>query len=286
MLPIVGSIVVIACVMGGYGAAGGHFDVLIQPFEWLIIFGAAIGAFIIANPMNVIKGTGSAIGAALRGPRYKHASYLELLSLLYSVFKLAKTKGMLALETHVENPHDSALFQQFPDFSKNHHAVTFICDYLRLMTLGTENPHEMESLMDLELETLEKEEHQLSHAVQTMADGLPALGIVAAVLGIIHTMGAISEPPEVLGYLIGAALVGTFMGVFVAYGFVGPLANAIAASHEADLKYFHCIKAGILAHLQGYAPAVSVEFARKALLSNVRPTFYEVEEATSKLQPV
>ncbi len=283
---IAGTLVVFLCVFGGYMAGGGHMDVLWQPFEFLIIFGAGIGAFIIGNPGSVLQGTLKAFGKLLKGSRYKKASYLELLSLLYAVFKLAKSKGMLALESHVEKPHESTLFHQFPIFAADHHAVEFLCDYLRLMTLGTENPHEIEALLDEEIETHHHETGLISGAVQGLADGLPALGIVAAVLGVIHTMGSITEPPAVLGHLIGGALVGTFMGVFVAYGFVGPMASSLKNTFEAEGKYFQCIKAGLLAHLQGYAPAVSVEFARKALLSDVPPDFYEVETATANVQPV
>lgn len=286
MLLIIGFVVVLVCVIGGYALAGGHLEVLWQPYEFMIIFGAAIGAYVIGNPSTVLKKTGGAVASAIKGPRYNKAAFLELLSLLYSVFKLAKTKGMLALEQHVENPHDSSLFNQFPIFAKDHHAVTFLCDYLRLMTLGTENSYEMEALIDIELETHAQEEHEVSHAIQNMADGMPALGIVAAVLGVIHTMGAITEPPEVLGHLIGGALVGTFVGVWTSYGFIAPISNAIRSTHDSEMRYLHCIKSGLLAHLQGYPPAVSVEFARKALQTHVRPTFYEVEEATQKLQPV
>jgi chemotaxis protein MotA len=283
MFLIIGCVVVIVCVLGGYVAMGGHLDVLMQPFELVIIGGAAVGAFIISNPKSVISKVGKAIGAAMKGPRYKKEDYIELLSVLFAVFKLAKSKGMLSLETHIENPHDSDLFNQFPGFAGNEHALIFLCDYLRLVSLGTENPHELESLMDEEIETHHKEHHGIASAIQTMADGMPALGIVAAVLGVIKTMGAITEPPEVLGKLIGGALVGTFLGVFLAYGFVGPIASQLNATYDADTKYFQCIKAGLLAYLQGYAPAICVEFARKALLSDVRPTFYEVEEAVSQL---
>lgn len=286
MLVIVGSVVVVACVLGGYAAMGGHLAVLVQPFELMIIGGAAFGAFIIANPKVVLVRAGKGIGRILRGPRHDKESYVELLSLLYQIFKLAKTKGMLTLETHVENPAESALFQQFPNFVSNETAMTFLCDYLRMLTLGTENPHEVEALIDEELETHHAEFTQVSSAIQTVADGLPALGIVAAVLGVIKTMGAITEPPEVLGRLIGGALVGTFLGVFLAYGFIGPLANALKALDDAEIKYLQCIRAGLLAHMQGYPPAVSVEFARKALLEIDRPTFYEVEDAVQALPPV
>ena len=286
MLVIVGWIFVAACVLGGYMAMGGKLAVLNQPFEVVIIVGAAVGALIAGSPKHMLGALGKQIGAGFKGPKYSKADYLELLSLLYAIFKLAKTKGMLAIESHVERPEESALFQQFPKFSGDHHAVEFLCDYLRMMTLGTDNPHEVEGLLDAEIETHHAEETALADTVQTMADGLPALGIVAAVLGVIKTMGSITEPPEVLGKLIGGALVGTFLGVWVAYGFVAPLANAMKARIAADGKYYECIKAGLLAHMQGYAPAVSVEFARKILMHKDKPTFYEVEEAVAALPPV
>jgi chemotaxis protein MotA len=286
MAVIIGCIVVVLCTFGGYAALGGKLAVLWQPFEVVIIVGAAIGAFIIANTTPVLKGTVTAIKASLKGPSYKKDHYIELLGVLYQILKLAKTKGNLALELHIENPEESSLFQQFPNFSKNHHAVEFLCDYLRMVTLGAVNPHEMESLMDEELETHHHEHHKLASALQTMADGMPALGIVAAVLGVIKTMGSITEPPEILGKLIGGALVGTFLGVWISYGFLAPIASKAQATFEAEAKYFQCIKAGLLAHLHGSAPAVSIEFARKALLSSDRPTFYEVEEAVAELPPI
>jgi len=279
MFFIVGIVVVLLSVLGGYAAMGGHLGVLWQPFEVVIICGAALGAFIIANPKSVLRRALKAIGIVMRGSPYSKQSYLDLLSLQYAIFKLAKSKGMLALEQHLENPQDSALFQAYPGVLRNTHALTFLCDYLRLLTLGSENPHELEQLMDEEIETHHHEQMQISHAIQNVADGMPALGIVAAVLGVIKTMGAITEPPEVLGKLIGGALVGTFLGVFLSYGFVGPMAGALKSTYDAEAKYYQCIKAGLIAYLSGYSPAVCVEFARKALLSNVRPSFYEVEEA-------
>jgi chemotaxis protein MotA len=286
MLFLIGAATTTICVIGGYMAMGGKLAVLFQPFELVIIGGAAVGAFIIANPMPVIKRTLGSLGLLMKGSPYSKEAYLELLSLLYTVFKLAKSKGMLALEQHVEKPDESTLWPKFPIFAADHYAMTFFCDYLRLLTLGTDNAHELEALIDEEIETHHAEKNQIAAALQTMADGTPALGIVAAVLGVIKTMGAITEPPEVLGKLIGAALVGTFLGVFLAYGFIGPMASALKARYDAEVKYLLCIKAGLLAYLQGYAPAVAVEFARKALLSNVRPTFYEVEEAVAALPPV
>ena len=286
MLIIVGAVVVMGCVFGAYAVHGGHLGVLWQPAEFVIILGAALGAFIIANTKANIKQTLKGVKRALKGPTYKKADYVELLSVLYQLFKLAKTKGMLALEQHVEKPDESTLFAQFPKFQKDHHAVEFLCDYLRMMTLGTEHANEVETLIDAELEAHHAEQHNAAHAVQLMADGMPALGIVAAVLGVIHTMGSITEPPEVLGHLIGAALVGTFFGVLMSYGLVAPIGGAITGVDNADSKYFQCIKAGLLAHMQGYPPAVSIEFARKMLWSTDRPSFYEVEEAVSALPAV
>ncbi len=286
MFLIIGIVVVIGSVIGGYMGGGGHLAVLWQPFEYLIIMGAAIGAYLLANPASVLGATAKGLGHAMKGSRYNKESYLELLSMMYQIFKLAKSKGMLALEQHIETPEESELFAQFPTFNSDHHMVIFLCDYLRMISLGTENPHEMESLMDEEIETHHHEVSQVPTAIQTMADGIPALGIVAAVLGVIHTMGSITEPPEVLGKLIGGALVGTFLGVFIAYGFVGPLAGALKATYDAESKYYQCMKAGLLAYLGGHAPAIAIEFARKALLPNVRPTFFEVEDTVSELPPL
>jgi chemotaxis protein MotA len=283
MFLIIGAVVVIASVVGGYMANGGHLEVLFQPFELVIIFGAAIGAFVISNRKPVLGQTIKAITGLIKPERYNKESYLELLSLLYTIFKLAKTKGALALEQHVENSHESALFQRFPKFYGDHHALVFLCDYLRLLTLGTDNHHEMETLMDEEIETHHEEHAAVVTAVSAMADGMPALGIVAAVLGVIHTMGSITEPPAVLGHLIGGALVGTFMGVLMSYGFIGPIAASIKGRGESEQRYFVCMKSGILAYMQGYAPSVAVEFARKGLNTDVRPTFYEVEEAVEAL---
>lgn len=286
MFVIIGTVFVTACVIGGYLMVGGHLDVLFQPAELVIIGGSGLGAFITANKKETIFGALGGLIGLLKGPKYKAADYLELLTLQYQVFRMAKSKGMLSLESHIENPEASALFQQFPGFSADHHAVEFFCDYLRLMTLGTDNPLEVEALIDQELDVHHQGQHEISHAVQALAESFPGLGIVAAVLGVIHTMGSITEPPEVLGHLIGAALVGTFLGILLCYGFVGPMATAMKGISDADHNYFVCLKTGLIAHLQGYAPAVSVEFARKTLQEHVRPSFIELEEATASLDPV
>lgn len=282
MFFIIGLVVVFGSVIGAYSVHGSLL-VLWQPLEFIIIFGAAIGAYLIGNPMPILIGTGKAFGKLMKGPKYKKSHYLELLSVLYAVFKLAKTKGDLALESHVEKPAESALFAAFPNFHKEHHAVEFLCDYLRLLTLGASNPHEVEAVMEKELEIHHAEEHAVAEALQNMSDALPALGIVAAVLGVIVTMASITEPPEILGKLIGAALVGTFSGVLASYGMVGPMARSLTNILNADAHYVACVKAAIIGHMQGYAPQVSVEFARKCLEPHLRPTFIEVEEMVQNL---
>ena len=280
---IVGIVVVILSVFGGYALMGGKLDVLFQPFEAVIILGAAAGAFVIGNTKAVLKQTLGVFGTLFRGPRYNKAAYVELLGLQFSLFKLVQSKGLLALESHIEDPANSPIFNAFPTFAGNHHAVEFMCDYLRMVTLGSNNAHEMEALMDEELETHHQERERLVSAIQALADGTPALGIVAAVLGVIKTMGSITEPPEVLGHLIGGALVGTFLGVFVAYGFFGPMAQSLRNIYEAEAKYFLSMKIGLQAYLSGQVPVMAIEFARKGLMSEDRPTFAEIEEATANL---
>jgi chemotaxis protein MotA len=280
---IIGIVVVVGCVIGGYLGVGGHLAVLWQPYEFIIILGAAFGAYIIGNSTAVLKQTLSVFGTLLKGPKYNKAAYVELLGMQFSLYKLVQSKGILALEQHIENPAESTLFARFPTFASNHHAVEFVCDYLRMVTLGSNNVHEMEALMDEELETHHQENERLVNAMQALADGTPALGIVAAVLGVIHTMGAISEPPEVLGHMIGGALVGTFFGVFVAYGFFGPFAQSLRNTYEAEAKYFLSLKVGLLAHISGQVPVMAIEFARKALMSEDRPSFAEIDEATANL---
>lgn len=283
---IIGAVIILSSVLGGYYMMGGHMAVLFQPFEVLIILGAAIGAFVIGNTGPVLKASLGIFKTLFKGPRYNKAAYVELLGLQFSLFKLVQAKGILALEPHIENPTESTIFARFPKFAANHHAVEFMCDYLRMVTLGANNVHEMDALMDEELETHHQENERVVMAVQALADGTPALGIVAAVLGVIHTMGAISEPPEVLGHMIGGALVGTFFGVFVAYGFFGPMAQALRNIYEAEAKYLLSMKVGLLAHISGQVPVMAIEFARKGLMSEDRPTFLEIDQATADLTAV
>lgn len=282
---LIGLLTVVGCTLVGYVLQGGHLSVLgkAAPLEILIMGGTAIGGFIIGNPKVVIGRTTKAFKMLLQAPRYNKESYIDLLSMMYQMFKLAKIKGMLALESHIENPEESSIFQTFPSILKEHHAVVFFCDYVRLITLGSDKPYELEALMDEEIEVHHSEGQAIVDAINAVADSLPAIGIVAAVLGVIHTMGAITEPPEVLGRLIGGALVGTFMGVWSGYGFVGPIARYIDQKLKAESKYYQCMKVGLLANLQGFAPSIAVEYARKTLLTDVRPSFTEVEEATQAL---
>lgn len=280
---IFGTVFVFACVFGGYAAMGGKLYVLWQPFEFVIILGAAIGAFVIGNTAPVIKAIPSVFATLMRGPKYKQAAYVELLAMQFALYKLVQQKGTLGIEKHIEDPDNSTLFNAFPTFASNHHAVEFVCDYMRMVSMGADNVHEIDNLMDEELETHHEEQERVVAAVQSVADATPALGIVAAVLGVIKTMGSINEPPEVLGHLIGGAMVGTFFGVFVAYGFFGPMAQSLRNIFKAESKYFLSLKAGLLAHIGGQPPVMAVEFARKALMSEVRPSFRDVEAATGNL---
>jgi chemotaxis protein MotA len=292
MVKIIGFLMVFGATFGGLIMTAGFekamhllMGVIVPalPGETVIIMGCAIAAFIIANSMHVVKYSLTYMKKMLNPEAYSKEDYMELLSFLFVVFKMAKTKGWLALEQHIENPHESEIFKAFPNFQKNHHAEVFVCDYLRIISLGNDNPHEIEALMDEELDTFKTGEEHPSHAVQAMADGIPALGIVAAVLGVIKTMASISEPPEVLGKLIGGALVGTFLGVWLAYGVFGPMAGAMGARAETEVKYYKVIKVCLLAFLQGCAPQISVEFGRKILHHDIQPTFAEVEEATNNV---
>ncbi len=253
------------------------------PGEIVIIMGCAISAFLVANSMDVIKGAVRYMSALTKPSAYSKDDYMELLCMMFAVFKLARSKGWLAIEQHIEKPEESELFKNFPTFQHNHHAIVFFCDYLRIISLGNENPFQLEALMDSEIEVIAHHEAHPGHAVQAMADGIPALGIVAAVLGVIKTMASISEPPEVLGKLIGGALVGTFLGVWLSYAFVAPIASAMTAKAETEVTYFKCIKTGIIAFLNGAAPQVAVEFPRKLLPHDVQPTFQELEAKLNEM---
>ncbi len=279
MFFIIGVITVIGCVLGGYVLHHGNLAVLNQPTEFLIIGGSGIGSFIISNPPGLVKQSLGSFKYLLKSRPYKKADYIELLLFLYNVCKFMKTKGLLEMEKQMEEPEGSELYNKYPTFMKNHHALDFFNDYIRLLTMGVDNQYQLEDMMNAELEEHHHHKETISSAIVTLGDSFPALGIVAAVLGVIITMGSITEPPEILGGLIGAALVGTFLGILLAYGFVGPMGQYIGKFFAEEHKYYECIKTAILAHVQGNAPAVTVEYARKMIPGDVMPSFKEFEEA-------
>ena len=254
--------------------------VLYQPSEFIVILGAAAGSFIISNSSKTLKHVGQSLKLARKGVAFSKEHYQDLLILLYTIFKLAKSKGMLAMESHIDNPTESELFQGFPTVCKNTKVLYFLCDYIRIITMGCDNPLQIENLIDQELDVMEEESNHMSSTFQNLADALPALGIVAAVLGVIHTMGSIDQPPAILGRLIGGALVGTFLGVLTSYGLVGPIASSLKEASAAEQCFLRVIKAGILGYLNGQAPTIAVEFARKNVDVGLRPSFYEIEKAT------
>jgi chemotaxis protein MotA len=277
---ILGLIVTIGCVLGGYVAAGGHLYVLWQPYELVIILGAALGTFLVANNMKVVKDTGKAIGEAFKNAVPKQRDYLDLLSLLHSLMREMKSKSRSEFESHVDNPAESAIFSAFPNILKNKPMTDFICDYCRLIIVGNARPHEIESLMEEEIQTVARDQLKPKHAIQDIADGLPALGIVAAVLGIVHAMGALDQSPEVLGHLVGAALVGTFAGIFFAYGIFGPLATKVKSVREKKMRLYVIIKQTLIAYMNGALPQVALEYGRKAISAYDRPTIDQVEAET------
>ena len=287
MFVIIGLVVVKVMVFGGFMLAGGKFGITIKalPFELMIIFGGAIGAFIMANQGGVLGKSIKGIMKALKGPKWKADDFRDLLSLLFLLIKTMRTKGVVALEPHIENPDESKIFQHFPKIAADHHVVDFICDYMRMMTMNFDDPHQMEDVMDKDLEKHHAEEHEPQHALQTMADGLPAIGIVAAVLGIIKTMGSINEPVEVLGKMVGGALVGTFLGIFLSYLMVAPLAGRFNQILTEEGQFFTVIKTVLIAHLHGQAPQIAVEIGRKNVPTHLQPSFADMEEALDELPP-
>jgi chemotaxis protein MotA len=285
MLTIGGLVFLLVCVFGSYLTAGGSIEPLIEalPFEMWTIGGAAIGTFIMSNSMHDVKHTLGGFGKIMKGTAFKKSDYVDLLSLLYYLVRLASTKGNMALEAHIEKPAESAAFQKFPRILSNHHASTIICDYLRMVGMNADDPNQIEDVMARELKKTLNEELHGAHALQNMSDGLPALGIVAAVLGVIKTMSHIDQPPAVLGQMIGGALTGTFLGVLLAYGMVGPFASRLKSVVEEEAKYFEVIRAVLVTHLHGNAPQVSVESGRKMVPNEHMPTFQELEEALQSL---
>ena len=280
MFVLIGYVIVLACVFGGFMIAGGNIMVIVKaaPIEMLIIAGGALGGFIAGNSIKVLKASVSGVLGLLKSPKFGKADYVELLKLLYELLMKIRKEGLMAVESHVENPESSSIFEKYPKVMADHHLLDFITDCLRLMIGGNMNPHELEAVLEAELETHHKEAHTPSHSIQTVADGLPAFGIVAAVLGIVKVMEYVGNaPPEVIGQKVAAALVGTFLGILLGYGFVGPVANAMAARVEQDSKPFELVKIALLASVRGYPPPVAIEFARKQLFSDLRPSFADLE---------
>jgi len=278
VLVIIGYIIVCGSVFGGFALAGGHLAALFQPLELLMIGGGALGAFFVGNDMKSIIATFKAIPSLFQGSKYSKKRYMELLALLYEILTKIRKDGMMALESDIEDPESSPLFTKYPTVLKDHHVVDFICDYLRLMVSGNMNAFQIENLMDNEIDTHHAEGHVPAHCIARLGDGLPAFGIVAAVMGVVHTMESVGLPPSELGMLIAHALVGTFLGILLAYGFVGPLASLLEQKLEESTKFYQTIKVTILSSLNGYPPAIAVEFGRKILNSTERPSFSELED--------
>lgn len=286
MGPIVGLLVVLGCVFGSYLISGGKMEIIIHaaPHELMAIGGGALGALIIGNKGLVLKKLGGAFGKAFKGPKWKKQDYKDILCLMFMLCKLMKSKGLIAIEQHIEKPKESTIFSQYPKILHDHEAVDLICDTLRSMTMGLENSHQTEDIIEKKLEKHHHEVSKPAHALQSMADGLPAIGIVAAVLGVIKTMASINEPPEILGAMIGGALVGTFMGVFLAYCLVGPLANKAQQSLDEEQQFYFIIRDILVAHLKGLAPQVTMEIGRGNIPGHYQPSFQEMEELTGTLK--
>lgn len=282
----VGIIVVFVTVFGGFLIAGGNMSVIIKaaPIELLIIGGAALGAYIIANPMKVIK-AGFKLGlAAMTAKGPQKSEYLDLLQMLFQLFQTFRKEGPQGIEKHVENPEQSDIFKAYPSVSKSHHAVHFICDTMKMTLSADLSPYDVDDLMDNDIKAIHCEEHLAQHAVQAVADGFPGLGIVAAVLGIVKTMAHLTEGVEKIGSLVAGALVGTMLGVFGAYGLIGPTATKMAADIEAEGRYLQCIKAAMVALQRGAPPLVCVEYARRSIMPEERPTFEELDKATKDIK--
>ncbi|WP_018077175.1 flagellar motor stator protein MotA [Thiobacillus denitrificans] len=278
MLVIVGYIVVLFSIFGGFALAGGHLAALLQPVELLMIGGGAAGAFFVGNNSKAIKATLKALPTVFKGSKYTRALYMDIMALLYELLTKIRKEGLMSVESDVDSPENSPLFTKYPAVMADHHIVEFLTDYLRLMVSGSMNAFEIENLMDNEIETHHHEGEIPSHVIAKIGDGLPAFGIIAAVMGVVHTMESVGLPPAELGILIAHALVGTFLGILLAYGFVGPLASLLEQKLNESTKMLQCIKVTLLASINGYAPAIAVEFGRKVLFSTERPSFSELEE--------
>jgi chemotaxis protein MotA len=277
---IIGMVITLGCVLGGFMAMGGHIEVLVQPWEVVIICGAAVGIFVVANPMKTVKDAGKGFVEALKYAVPKEQEYLETLGILHAIMRELRTKSRNEVEAHIDNPEESPLFQAFPTVLKNHDLTHFICDYCRIIIIGNARPHEIEALMDEEIHTIRADQLKSYHALVAMGDGFPALGICAAVLGVVKAMGALDQSPEILGGLIGAALVGTFLGIFMAYGVVSPIAAQVKTVREKRNRLYVIVKQTLLAYMNGSLPQVALEFGRKTISAYDRPSIDAVEQST------
>lgn len=279
---IAGIVLVLGCVGGGFVLSHGQLGALWQPYELLIIGGAALGALVMGNPGKVLKAVGGNLGKLVKGSPYDKAMYLDLLAMILEILNKARKEGMIKLEEDVGKPDASPIFTKYPKILADHHVIEFLTDYLRLMVDGITEPLALETLMDVELDTHHEEASLPAAALTRMADGLPGFGIVAAVLGIVITMASLGGPPEVLGHHVAAALVGTFLGILLAYGFVGPMGTFLEHVSRDEAQFYKCIKTCMVASLQGFSPAIAVEFGRKAIFHSARPTYTELEEHMKK----
>jgi len=285
LFQIIGIVLLFAMVFGSFIISGGKLAVVLEalPHELMCIFGAGAAAYLISNSMTTLKATAPNMAKVFKGPKWKAQDYRDLLSLLFLLTKTMKSKGVIALESHIEKPTESGIFNRYPNLMKDHFAIDFICDTLRMMTMNLEDPHQVEDAMEKQLEKHHHEALAVAHALSNMADALPALGIVAAVLGVIKTMGAITEPPEILGMMIGGALVGTFLGVFLAYGLVGPMSARMKHVVEEEASFYRIIQSVLVAHLHGNAAQISVEIGRGSVPTPAQPSFLELEEALGSI---
>jgi chemotaxis protein MotA len=278
MTIIIGFVITLGCVLGGYMAMGGHLDVLVQPFELVIIGGAGLGGFIMANPMKTVKDAGKALGEAFKYAVPKERNYLDVLGVLYSLMRDLRTKSRNEIEAHIDNPEESTIFQSAPTVLKNKELTSFICDYVRLIIIGNARSHEIEALMDEEIDTILHDKMKSYDAMVIMGDSFPAIGIVAAVLGVIKAMGKINESPEVLGGLIGAALVGTMLGIFLSYCLVSPLCSQIKIVRTKQHRLYIVVKQTLIAYMNGSVPQVALEYGRKTISGYERPSIDAVEQ--------
>jgi len=286
MIGLIGIVFTFAIIFGMYVVSGGKIEIILEaaPHEFPMLMGGAIGAYLVANSKVVLKKTPKEIGKAFKGPKWLKQDYLDLLCLLFLLCKQMKSKGLISIEAHIEHPHESTIFNRYPKIAHDHFATDIICDTLRAMTMGMENPMQIEEVMDRQIEKHHHEASAAGNGLQGMADGLPAIGIVVAVLGVVKTMASINEPPAILGAMIGGALVGTFLGVFMAYCVVGPIASMNISIHNEEQQFYFIIRDVLVAHLKGMAPQISVEIGRSQIPSHYQPSFLEVEQLTSEVK--